>query len=104
MKLEFWQAAVAVVVAVFGGGGAAALLRVGSRNQLDHANSAVVLATAYGKLIDQLETRIDALEGENKLLRDRVASLEGEVTALGKVAEAAVERRAPAKCSGEVEP
>lgn len=58
-----------------------------------HENSAVALATAYGKLIDQLEQRIKNLEDENSAqrkliteLRDRITGMEGELRALRTVA------------------
>lgn len=71
MTVQTWQAGLGLLIALLGGGGLAALFRVGARNQLDRSNSAVALAEAYGKLIDQLEARIVTLE-------KRVASLERE--------------------------
>lgn len=73
MKPELWQAAIAFIV----GGGFASIFRVRARNQLDNANSAVALASAYGKLIDQLEKRISLLETRIELLEKENADLRG---------------------------
>lgn len=72
MNPELWQAAAAFVA----GSGLASLFRVRSLNRRDDANSAVALAGAYAKLIDQLEHRIKMLETENLELRSRILHLE----------------------------
>lgn len=76
MRIETWQAFLALVVAVLGGGGLASIFRVKALNERDYSNSAVALAEAYGRLIDQLEHRIKSLELENKELRVRIVHLE----------------------------
>lgn len=76
MRLEAWQGLLALLAAGLGGGGIAGLFRVRSLNRKDDANSAVLLAGAYAKLIDQLEHRIKSLELENSELRVRVLHLE----------------------------
>jgi len=76
MRVESWEVAVTLAATAFGSGGFVALFRTPSRNRLDDANSAVALAGAYAKLIDQLEHRIKMLEVENTELRSRVLDLE----------------------------
>lgn len=65
-----------VATVALGAGGMWGWLRVKSQNRRDEAESAKVLAQAYGLFVDKLEADNQRLRDEVSALRERVASLE----------------------------
>jgi len=66
------------------GGGFSQLFRVGSLNRKTDAESAKVLALAYGEFVDDLRNEIRDLRQENRALRDRIISLETKIDLLSQ--------------------
>lgn len=64
-----------------GAGALAGIFKIRPQNRRTEADSAKVLAQAYGLFVDDLRDEIKALREENAQLRERIASLEAHLSA-----------------------
>lgn len=77
---DFVPVATALGGSILGGGAVTGWRRAKYQNNRDDAESAKVLAQAYGLFTDDLRAQIILLKDENAQLRERIASLESKLT------------------------